>query len=223
MGIGAIGGIGFSILYKVLFVLVILVIGVSLWFVSHRFFKWRKEMKNYKIVATIFNPDGSFYIRHIGKFKVNGIDKFCMIIKNKRLFGMGYIKDPETLPTFDPKYVKNGTIVLWRYGVGQFGVIDTNCIQKLDPKDPKINIDVINLQMKNFAFLEQRADIARWAAIKKLVGEYGKLITLIFMVIGAGVIVWLMLKTSLVLFDKVTAQRLIECSKIGISAMNPLT
>ena len=101
----------------------------------------------------------------------------------------------ETMPVIPPKYIRNSSVTLWRYDVGQYAVIPPQVFERLDPKNFKI--DVINMQQKNFAFLEQRAAVSRWAYMKDALARWAPYITIIILVIAAGAIAWFLLNTAL--------------------------
>jgi hypothetical protein len=213
MDLGGIGGVAFSLIFKILMVVVVLCVAAAGWFVSHKFFRWKQEIRNYKIKANIYNPDGSFYKRMIGKFKdKDGMEKMKMIqIKNF----FGYYKDPETLPVFEPKYIRNNCVTLLRYGVGQFAIVDPERFSAADPK--KFGIKLINIQMKNFAFLELRAGALRWSELRKNLSKYTKWISVVFICIAACVAIWMVMKTAIYMFDRVAAERTAECAKMIIN------
>lgn len=181
----------------------IVVLGLTgLFFASKYGFAWYKKRKSYKISAVIFNPDGTWYTDKIGKFKTqDNIDKM-LFLNNVN----------ETMPVIDPKYIRALRVVLWRYGIGQYAVIPPQVWEKMTPAAFKI--DVINMQQKNFAFLEQRAAVSRWAYLKDTLTKLAPYITLIILAIVTGVAVWFMLKTGMTFFDKVAAERAAECARV---------
>jgi hypothetical protein len=182
--------------------LVAIIILAALFFASRYGFAWWKKRKSFIITACIFNPDGTFYIEQIGKFRgLDGIDKMEFITH----------KD-ETCPVIDPRYIRAKKVTLWRYAPGQYAVIPPTVWQKMKPEDFKI--EVIDLQMKNFAFLEQRAAVSRWAYIKDLIQKYAAYITILFVLIFAGVAIYFIMKTGISMFADVAAQRVAECTKL---------
>jgi hypothetical protein len=182
--------------------LVAIVILAALFFASRYGFAWYKKRKSYVITAAIYNPDGTFYIEQIGKFRgLDGIDKMEFINH----------KD-ETCPVIDPRYIRSKRVTLWRYAPGQYAVIPPTVWQKMRPEDFKI--EVINLQMKNFAFLEQRAAVSRWAYIKDLIQKYAAYITVLLVLIFAGVAIYFIMKTGMAMFSDVAGQRVAECTKL---------
>jgi len=204
----SLGSTTFSLLMKVGLGLVIVVILGILYFASRMGFSWYKKRKTFKINACIIHPDGSFTIRQIGKFKGrDGIDK------------MEFLGSSETMPVIPPKYIRSNTVMLWRYDVGQYAVIPPKVWIKMNPKDFKI--EVVDMQMKNFVFLEQRAAVSRWAFVKELMQKYAPFITIIILSICAGVIAWFMLKFGLNIFEDVTQQRTADCLKILGSGVSP--
>lgn len=206
----SLGPATFKIIMQVGLALMVVIVLGALYYASNKGFSAWRRYKNFKIKAVIFHPDGSFTVRKIGKFKgKDGIDKMLML------------GTKETMPVIDPKYIRNLTVTLWRYGVGQYALIPPKVWEKLDPK--KFNIDIIDFQMKNFAFLEQRAAVSRWATIKDTLAKYGHYITLIVLAIVAGVAVWFMMKTGMGMHDSVVTARVAECTKIigGGSSVAP--
>ena len=190
-----------DVAYKLLLGFVILVALTVLFFAQKYFIAWWKRRKSFKITATIYNPDGSFFVDKIGKFKTqDNIDK------------MLFLSSIETMPVIDPKYIKSNTVTLWRYGIGQYAVVNPVHWVGLDPK--KFKIEPIDIQMKNFAFLEQRAAVSRWAYLKDIIAKYGPYITFVIIGIVVGVASWFMLKTALSFFSDAITTRTLECSQI---------
>ena len=195
-----IGGAAFTIIKQIGFAFLIIVIIAVLWFGTKFFTKAKKDKKAFKIEAVIFNPDGTFYIEKIGKFKgEDGIDK--MIFENSK----------ETMPVINPKHIIALKVTLWRYAPGQYAVIPPSVWGK-DPKN--FGIEVINYQMKNFAYLEQRAAVSRWSYIKDLITRYAPLIASILVLIFAGVAIYFIMQASVNNMAQVTAQRFAECSQV---------
>jgi hypothetical protein len=181
-------------------ILVLVILGV-LFFASRYGFKALKKRRNFKITAAIFNPDGSFYIQQIGKFRgKDNIDK------------MEFLGSTETCPVINPKHIRFNKVCLWRYAPGQYAVIPPTVWQKMKPEDFKI--DVINLQMKNFAFLEQRAAISRWAFIKDAIQKYAPYITMLMCLIFAGVAIYFMMQVGIQMYNSNIAARTIECARL---------
>lgn len=197
----AVGPTVYSLIMKVGLGLIIIIIMAVLFFASKYGFAAYRRYKNYKVKAVIFNPDGSWFIRRIGKFRTSdNIDK------------MLFMGSTETMPVIPPKYIRNNTVALWRYDVGQYAVIPPKVFEKLDPS--QFGIEVINMQQKNFAFLEQRAAVSRWSYIKDALAKWAPFITILMLVVAAGVIAWFMLKTAGELYNSATAARTAECMKL---------
>ena len=187
--------------YKLLLGFVILIALSILFFAQKYFIVWYKRRKSFKILATSYNPDGSFFVDKIGKFKTeDGIDK------------MLFLSSKESFPVIDPKYIKANTVTLWRYGIGQYAVINPSHWIGLDPK--KFKIEPVNMQMKNFAYLEQRAAVSRWAYLKDILSKYGPYITFVVLGIVTGVVAWFMLKTGLTMMNDIMITRMAECRQI---------
>jgi len=189
---------------------VLSVIGIGiLFYFSKMGMKWYKKRKTYKIQALIHNVDGMFWLDKIGKFKTNdNIDK------------MVFLNSGETMPVIDPKYIIANQVQLWRYAPGQYAVVPPRVWGK-DPKDFKI--DIIDFQMKNFAFLEQRAAVSRWAFIKDLMTKYAPYITVLLILVLGGVAIYFITKMNLSEFNQVIAARMEECTRLvgGGSAIKP--
>lgn len=207
--LGNIGGTAYNLVFQLLTGFVIIVALVFLFFTTRGIARWRRRKKTFKITAHIANRDGSLYTKKLGKFRTNdGIDK--MLIEGSK----------ETMPVIDPAYIVSNTVFLWRYGVGQYAVIPPSVWRKMDPKDFKI--EVIDFQMKNFAFLEQRAAVSRWAYIKDLLMKWAPFITVIIICIVAGVAVWFMMKTGSTIYSQGIASRIMECKQaLGLSNAAP--
>lgn len=190
--------------------LAVIVIGI-LFFVSKYGMKYYKRKKNFKIIAQIYNRDGTFYQERIGKFKgEDNIDK------------MIFQSSGDTMPVIDPAYIIANQVTLWRYAPNQYAVIPPK-IWNRNPKD--FNIEVINFQMKNFAYLEQRAAVSRWAYIKDLIQKWAPWITAVLILVLAGVAIYFLTKMNLAEYTRAVAARTAECSHLlgGGSAVTPPT
>lgn len=205
-----IGSSAYGLFYNLLMAFVAL-LGLAILFFGTRFgFAAYKKRKNFKVTANIYNPDGTFFTKRIGKFRTkDNIDK------------MLFQGSSETMPVIDPRYIRANKVTLWRYGPGQYAVIPPRVWECMDPK--KWNIDVINMQMKNFAFLEQRAAVSRWAYIKDLLSRWAPYLTMVLMLIFAGVCVWFMMKTGYSIFGDAVKARTEDCMRLigGASAPVP--
>jgi len=197
----SLGPVIFKLVMQVGFGVLAVIILAGLFFASKYYFAWRKKKKSFRVQAVIFNPDGTWYTQWIGKFKgKDNMDK------------MEFMGSNETCPTVDPKYIRANKVCLWRFSVGQYAVIPPYIWEKMNPKDWKI--DVIDLQMKNFAFLEQRSAISRWSYTKDLLQKYGAYITVLLVLVFAGVAIYFMMKTAIGMFGDAAAARILECSKL---------
>lgn len=208
VGIGSIGSATYGLVFQLLMGLVVIVILAALFFGTRFIMRWRKRKKNFKITAVIANTDGSFYTKKIGKFKTSdGIDKMLFEDSN------------ETCPVIPVEYIKSNTVCLWRYGVGQYAVVHPRSWGQ-DPKNFKI--DIIDMQMKNFAFLEQRAAVSRWAYVKDILMKWAPFITVVIICILAGVAVWFMMKTGSSIYKEGIAARIMECKQaLGLGSAAP--
>jgi hypothetical protein len=206
--IASIGGSSFTLAFQLLLAVVIIVIIAALFFGGRWAISSYKKWKNFKITAVIFNPDGTWYTRKIGKFRTrDNIDK------------MLFMGTTETMPVIDPKYIRANRVTLWRYGVGQYAVIPPRTWEQMDPK--KFGIEVINFQMKNFAFLEQRAAVSRWAYVKDALLKWAPFIVIAIVAIACGVMIWFMMKLAMDFFQQVVAQRLADCKSVLGTAITP--
>ena len=190
-----------KLIMQVGFGIIAVIILAVLFFSSKYYFAWRKKRKSYRVSAVIFNPDGTWYMQLIGKFKgKDNIDK------------MEFINSTETCPVINPKYIRANKVCLWRYGPEQYAVIPPTIWERMNPEDFKI--DVIDLQMKNFAFLEQRAAVSRWAYMKDMIQKYAPYITVLLVLIFAGISIYFIMKAAIGMFGDAVAQRVAECSSI---------
>lgn len=193
-----IGSSAFSVGYQLFLAVTAVVVLAALFFGSRWAIGAWKKYKSYKITAIIISPDGTFYTKKIGKFKTkDGVDK------------MLFMGSSDTMPVIDTKYIRNNQVILWRYAIGQYALIPPRIWEKMDPKD--FGIEVVNYQMKNFAFLEQRAAISRWAFVKDALAKWAPFITIIILCVTGGVIGWLLLKTALTYYNQAIAARILEC------------
>lgn len=199
--IGGIASSGYKLGYNILFIFVALVGITILFFGTRFFFSWYKTRKNFKVTAVIYNPDGTFYIKKIGKFRTkDNIDKMC------------FQGSSETMPVIDPKHIRANRVTLFRYGVGQYAVIPPHVWQNVDLK--KWKIDLINMQMKNFAFLEQRAAVSRWAYIKDLLTRWAPYMTMLIVGLVVGVSLWFLMRTGFNIFQEAITARTMDCQRL---------
>jgi hypothetical protein len=204
----SIGGTTFTMGFQLLLALVVIVLLIILFFGTRWGFTAYKKWKNFKITAVVFNPDGTWYTRKIGKFRTkDNIDK------------MLFLGSTDTMPVIDPKYIRANRVTLWRYGVGQYAVLPPRMWEQMDPKNFKI--EVINFQMKNFAFLEQRAAVSRWAYVKDALLKWAPFIVIGVVAIACGVMVWFMMKLGMDFFNQVVGQRIAECKSVLGTAITP--
>ena len=178
---------------------------IALYFISRWFTKRKNKKKQYKIKAIIFNRDGTWFTDVLGKFKdKDDIDK------------MLFLDLKESMPVIDPANIRANQVALWRYAPSQFAVIPPSMWGK-DPKDFKI--DIINYQMKNFAYLEQRAAISRWQKTLSLMQQWAPYITVLLVLILGGVAIWFITKMNNEQYASIVAARVAECrSLISTSA-----
>jgi len=190
--LGLVMNIGYAILGVALL--------AGLFFGSKYWRKNRNAKKQFKIKSVIFNRDGTWMTDKIGKFKTgDGIDK------------MLFMDLKETMPVIDPENIRAGQVCLWRYAPEQFGVIPPRLWGR-DPKDFKI--EVINYQMKNFAFLEQRAAISRWQKTMGLIQQWAPYITVLLVLILGGVAIWFITKMNNEQYAQIVAARVAECRSL---------
>jgi hypothetical protein len=199
--LSAVGPSMTKLIWQLLAGLVVIVILTILYFGTRTVMKWWNQRKQYNIRAVVFNPDGTFFVRWIGKFKgSDGVDK------------MRFMGSAETCPVIDPKHIIGRCVGMWRYAPGQYAIIPPTVWQKMTPAQFKI--DVIDIQMKNFAFLEQRAAVSRWAAWKDALQKYAPFITIVILAIVAGVVLWFLMNTGLEMYNSVVNARMEECARV---------
>jgi hypothetical protein len=196
---------GMNVGMMILVVVVVVVFGGGAYFLMKKY----KDAKKMNINAIIHHPDGSITTSKCGKYNKGGIDK--IIFKSSK----------ETMPVIDPKYIKNKHVELYRYGVGQYAVIPPKMWTNIDLN--KFNIELIDMQMKNFVFLEQRAAVSRWAFVKDQLQKLAPFIVALLVLIFAGVVIYFIMKMALQMFGQVTAQRMADCASFfsGTSFVTP--
>ena len=196
-----IGGSAVKIGMNILNVLVVLIGAIALLFVSRTFFGYYKRKKNYKIDAVIFNRDGTWYTKKIGKFRTkDNLDKMLFQGSN------------ETMPVIGTENIRSNKVVLWRYAPGQYAVIPPRIWEKTTPE--KFGIEVINMQAKNFAFLEQRAAVSRWAYIRDAFQRFAPYLTMLILVILTGVAIWFLIKLGNSIYTDAINARIVDCHKL---------
>lgn len=196
-----------ALLMKIGLGLVVVVGLVGLFFAVKYIRKWRRRKKNFKINVVIYNPDGTWYTDRIGKFREqDAMDK------------MVFESSGETMPVIDLKHIVALKATLWRYGPGQYAVVPPRMWGK-QPKD--FGIEVIDYQMKNFAYLEQRAAVSRWAFVKDMLTKWAPWITAILILILAGVAIYFIAKMAGGMFTEAATARFKECLQVvGQTASN---
>jgi hypothetical protein len=70
------------------------------------------------------------------------------------------------------------------------------------------------MQMKNFAFLEQRAAVSRWAYIKDTLTRMAPYMTMLILAILCGTAVWFLMKLGYNVFDDAVKARTLECAQL---------
>jgi len=196
---------GMNVGLMVLVLVVVVVFGGGAWFITKKY----KDAKRMNMNAVIHHPDGSITTSKCGKYNKGGIDKII------------FKKSQETMPVIDPKYIKNKHVELYRYGVGQYAVIPPKMWTNINLNDFKI--ELIDMQMKNFVFLEQRAAVSRWAFIKDQLQKLAPFIVALLVLIFTGVVIYFISKLALEMFSQVTAQRMADCASFfgGTSFVSP--
>jgi len=195
--IPSLGSTGMSMIMNIGYAVIGILVVVVLYFVSKWWRRIRNKKKQYKINVVIFNRDGTFFTDKIGKFKdSDGIDK------------MLFLDLKETMPVIDPENIRANQVCLWRYAPQQFAVIPP----RMWGKDPKqFGIEVINYQMKNFAYLEQRAAISRWQKTLSLIQQWAPYITVLLVLILGGVAIWFITKMNNEQYAQIVTARVAEC------------
>jgi hypothetical protein len=196
-----IGDTIYNTLYKFLVPVVIFVVLVGGGLIAKYIKGYVQKKKSFKLQSLIITPDGNWYLDAWGNYKHgDGIDK--LISKATK----------DTIPVVPVKYIRGGKVILYRYGKGQYAVIPPWVFERIDLKH--FNIELVNLQMKNFVYLEQRAAVARWQYVKDLMNRWAPWITLALVCAAICVCIWFMLKTGYNIYDSAVAQRLAECKNI---------
>jgi len=199
--IGSITDAAFNIIFNSLTWILGGIAVVGLFFASKYITRWNKKRKSYTLQALVIKPDGNWYVDWLGYFDhADHIDK--LHFKGKDW----------TMPLIPSHLVRANQVILYNYGPKQFAVIPPRMWEKIDLK--KFDIELINTQAKNFAFLEQRAAVSRWAYIKDLMTKMAPWIALVLIVASASIAIWFLMKLGLSIFGQVTAQRVLECSKL---------
>lgn len=187
----------------------IVIILAALFFGVKYGMKWRKRKKNFKIDVVIYNPDGTWYTDKIGKFR--GDDNMDKMV---------FESSGETMPVIDLKHIVALKATLWRYAPGQYAVVPPR-IWGRKPKD--FGLEIIDYQMKNFAYLEQRAAVSRWAYIKDLMQKWAPWITAVLILVLAGTAIYFIAQMASGMFAESARIRFQECIQVvGELAMNPV-
>jgi hypothetical protein len=198
---GTLGSSAFKLGYNILTAFVIIV-GLTVVFFAVRMGTqaWKKK-KQYKVTANIYNRDGTFFTRRMGKFKTSdGVDKMLFQGSN------------ETMPVIPTENIRANQCTLWRYAPGQYAVIPPRMWDKLTPE--KFGIEVINMQAKNFAFLEQRAAVSRWAYIKDMLQRLAPYMTMLILAVMVGVACWFLMKLGYNIFGDAVKARTLDCRQL---------
>lgn len=196
-----IGTTAFNIMYNSLTWIVIGMLIAAVFGAYWYFKKWNRKRKSYTLTALIIKPDGDWYTDMLGYFPHgDNVDKLHMK------------KMDWTLPLIPSEFIRNNKCILYNYGVKQFAIVPPSVWSKLDLSKPKI--ELINMQMKNFVFLEQRAAVSRWAYLKDLMTKMAPWIALVLIVAAGITIVWFVTKFSLNMWNNVTGARLAECKAL---------
>lgn len=209
LDIPSISSTGFKAGYQILLALAIIVGLAILGYFSNKAFSYYRKLRSFKITALIINRDGTFYTKKIGKFKTaDNIDKMC------------FIGSKDTMPVINTADIRNNKVVLWRYGINQYAVIPPRVWEAMDPK--RFKIEVIDYQMKNFAYQEQRAAISRWAFVKDALTKWAPFITMFILIIATGVIAWFLMKLGYNIYNDAVSQRIADCKiALGTSIAPP--
>lgn len=196
-----IGSSAFKLGYNILTAFVVIIGLIIVFFAARMGMTAWKKHKNYKVKAVIFNRDGTFFTRRMGKFRTaDNIDKMLFQGSN------------ETMPVIDTANIRAGQVCLWRYAPNQYAVIPPRVWEKLTPE--KFGIEVINMQSKNFAFLEQRAAVSRWAYIKDTLQRLAPYMTMIILAVMVGVACWFLMKLGYNIYSDAVAARVADCNRL---------
>lgn len=182
----------------------IAVIGVAiLGFYGTRWYQSQsKKQKSFKITAIIINPHGEVATDKLAILKT--VDGMLVTEFQKR--------KQDKIPPIELKLLRNNQIMLFHYAPGQYAPIDPTTWSMINLRSHGIRL--VNNNMKNFAHLEQRAAVHRWAQKQDKIKQLTPWITLGIVAIAATVIAWFLLKTTGTLFTQATQQRYAECSTV---------
>ncbi len=195
------GSVLFGLVYNVLFIVVISVLIIAVFFGYKYYKKSRNKKKSYKqLSCLVVKNDGTWFTDRLGYFEHGDkIDKLHME------------KTGHTIPLLPSNCVRGGQCILWNYAPKQYAAVPCYMWGK-DPK--KFGIEVVNLQMKNFVFLEQRAAISRWAYLKDIMTKWAPWITIVLVGAAMCICVWFLMKFGLNIWQQVTDARLADCQKL---------
>jgi hypothetical protein len=201
-GLGELGGIALGLLGTVGKVLIAIIALIALYFGTKQIKKFRLRKNNFKITAFISNPDGSHYMDKIGKFKdKDGMDK--MLFK---------INKTDTCPVINPKYIRNNSIHLFRYGPGEFAIVPPETYQHVDLG--KFGIKLIPMNMLSFKGMEQRAAITRWQTKKDKLQQIAPWITIVVCVACALGAIYFVSQYTTQAQQVANAARIQECNQL---------
>jgi len=197
-------------------ILAITIFAIGLFFLVKYTKAAMKKRKAFKIDAHVSFPDGSHILWKCGKFRdKDKLEKMLFMRKVKGIFGLKYWAEikGETMPVIEPSHIVSNTVHLFRYGVAQYAVIPPTVYRDTE-LTKQFNIKLINQNMLHWKGLEQRAQISRWAAMKNKMQELTPWIVTLLILVLAGVAIYFLVQMGITQFDKVTATRMAECSKI---------
>ncbi|NCD05885.1 MAG: hypothetical protein EOL97_07175 [Spirochaetia bacterium] len=195
-------GTGGGILLTVAKAILIIALLVALFFGTKQINKLRFAKKNFKITAVISNPDGSHYTDLIGKFHdKDNLDKM-MFKRNKT----------DTCPVINPKYIRNNSIHLFRYGPSEFAIIPPETYQAVNIND--FGIKLIPINMLSFKGMEQRAAITRWQTKKDKLQQLLPWITIVLCIACALGAIYFVSEYAMESQAQATAARSQECSNL---------
>jgi len=191
-----------DLIMRVLGAVVIIIIGIGIWYGIQQYKKISKKQKEFKITALIINRNGTF-----------SLDKLAFLRSDEGMLHMAFQKrKQDKIPPMPYNYVRANQCVLFNYAPGQYAPVDPATWEVVNLNN--FNIKLLNNNMKNFAMLEQRAAAGRWAMKQERLKQLTPWITLGIVAIAAAVVSWFILKTASTLFTQATSSRFAECQSI---------
>jgi len=206
MGVVAtLGSAAYKLLYNGLTIVVTIALVAAIYGLYYAYKRWKVKKNSFKkpagVSVLVVKRDGSWFTDTLGYYRhPDKIDK--LTFKN-----IGH-----TIPMLPSNCVRGGQAILFNYAPKQYCAVPCNLWERIDLK--KFNIEVVNMQMKNFVFLEQRAAVSRWAYVKDLMMKLAPWITIVLVGAVAVTMVWFIAKFGMDVWGQIIAARTTECSQL---------